>query len=149
MVGRCLWMLLLSLPAIVTAAPLTVTVDTTTAEFNVSLNKRLWLRGTKPTAGWGGDIQELQLDGHNETNGTHSILGDYKEIRFFWTTTGRTPVQTAFQLFDDGNTVLLVQVGYFLAGNYARAILFQQSIVGAPSEKILTYVHTHQSNMPG
>ena len=121
MVGRCEWMLLLPLAVAVTAAPMIVNVDTATAEFNVSLNERLWLRGSKPTVGWGEDIQELRLDGHNETNGTHPILGDYKEIRFFWTTTDKTPVQTAFQLFDDGNTVLLVQVIYFVVASNVRA----------------------------
>ena len=107
MADRIVCMFLPSLA--VAATPLSVSVDTTTADFNVSLNHRLWLRGAPPTVGWGDDT-ELRLDGHKESNGTHSTLGDYHEIRFFWTATDNIPVQTAVQIFDDANTALLVQV---------------------------------------
>ena len=110
-----MWCLQLLLASTAVAAPspqppppLLVAIDRATAAFNVSLAGRLWLRGGCPTAGWPGG-GALALLNHSTATGVHPTLGAYNEDRFHWSAAARTPVETAFRLFDDGETALLLQ----------------------------------------
>ena len=85
-----------------------VSVEPLTAAFNVSVNDVLWLRGLPPFPGWPG-ATPLKLVKRAETSGTHSTLGAYVEQRFFWSASVGIPVETAFQIFTDGETVLFEQ----------------------------------------
>ena len=87
---------------------MTVSVEPLTAAFNVSVNDELWLRGLPPFPGWPG-ASPLKLMKRAETSGTHSTLGTYAEQRFFWSASDGISVETAFQLFTDGETVLFEQ----------------------------------------
>jgi hypothetical protein len=89
---------------------LQVDVDPVSAEFNVSLNGIVWLRGLAPTAGWVGAGTLRHTGSTTTTTGVDSVLGQYTETRFAWTAGGDgTEVGTAFRVFADKETVVLVQ----------------------------------------
>ena len=71
-------------------AALELTINTTTSEFNIAVDGKLWLRGAAPTAGsnWvtnnTGPPLSLLLQKYTQSTNTHPTLGSYNETRFFW-----------------------------------------------------------------
>eukprot|EP01044_Picomonas_judraskeda_P019669 COSAG03_NODE_4194_length_1645_cov_1.966365_1_plen_264_part_10 len=110
---------LVLLPQVLAAAPsirLAVDVDDTTGAFNVSLGDavgtlQLWLRGLPPVlATCSGAAAPLTLTKRTTADGlTHSTLGEYSEVRFFWSAAALPNVETAIQTFADGETALFAQ----------------------------------------
>ncbi len=89
---------------------LQLAIDAATGAFNVSLDGSLWLRGLTPTAAWNNATTDALALNHMATSqGSHPTLGAFNETRFAWSAADGTRVETAFQIFDDGETVLLEQ----------------------------------------
>jgi hypothetical protein len=92
---------------------LEITIDPLSTAFTVSVGGAQWLAGLPPTASWGAGSRAgrpLDLERHASSTGTHPTLGTYDEMRFFWTENGTgTAVETAFQIFADGQTAILEQ----------------------------------------
>jgi hypothetical protein len=100
-----------ALAAAETPGGLKVAIDPATAAFTVSVGGAQWLAGLPPTASWGNGAaagRPLTLARHTTSAGTHPTLGAYDETRFFWTEKD-TAVETAFQIFADGQTAILEQ----------------------------------------
>ena len=119
MVGSLGSLLLVLLPrqllAVDPVIRLAVDVDDTGA-FNISVGDaadalQLWLRGLPPVlATCSGTTAPLTLTRRTTADGlTHPTLGEYSEVRFFWTTAAWPTVETAIQTFADGETALFVQ----------------------------------------
>ena len=115
-----LFLLLRELPAesprpgnLYTGGRLAVGVDLVTGVFNISVGAELWLNGWPPLmAGCGSSpAPPLKLSKHTTARGSHSTLGPYSEVRFFWTAEAAAVavVQTAIRIFADGETAMFDQ----------------------------------------
>ena len=102
------------------AGTLDAQIDHASGAFNITVGGELWLRGLAPTANWATSFSAtagpaaLVLLRTASSSGSHPQLGDYEETRFFWRTTdsssrNQVPVETAFQVFADGSTILCEQ----------------------------------------